>query len=613
MIHRKFETDSLLNDNYPPISNYGVIGDLRTIAMIGDRGSIDALCWPHFDSPSIFAAHVDREKGGRFQLMPELEDFTEKKLYLPDTNILLSRFLSHEGIAEVSDFMFLDGEDEHQAVVRRAKSVHGSLHFHMLCSPKFDYARGKCELKQTGEKEITFQQMGGQELCLRLRASVPLKIKKDMVVATFELKEGETETFVLESGDATTLIDEFPVQAFKATSNYWRSWIQRSKYRGRWKEMVNRSALALKLLTSRDYGSIIAAPCFGFPNEVGGERNWDYRFTWIRDASFTIYALMRLGFTDEAKAFMNWLEERCKQTDCNGNLNIMYKFDGSPIDGEEHLDHLQGYKNSVPVRVGSTNHDQVQLDIYGELMDSAYLYDKFGTPVSHFTWNRLQEMTEFVCEHWQQPDAGIWEVRSGNHEFLYSRVMCWVTVDRAVRLAQKRSLPGPLEKWIRIRNEIYDEIHERHWNEERQAFTQFKGADAMDASALIMPLVKFISPTDPRWLSTMEAITNDLVSDSLVLRYRVGEAFPDELNGKEGTFSICSFWYIECVSRQGDLPRARLLFEKMLSYGNQLGLFSEQIGTNGDFLGNIPQAFTHLALISTAFELDRALDESPQT
>jgi len=601
---------------YPPIEDYGVIGDLRTAALVGNRGSIDFLCWPRFDSPSVFCAHVDRDRGGRFQIEPHLDQPREVKLYLPDTNVLISRFLARDGIAEVSDFMFVEERTPPQALVRRAKSVHGDIHYRMVCQPRFDYARAEHEI-EIRDKEAVFHSNGADGLSLRLRASVPLEREEGTAVAHFRLRQGEHAWFVLEEADASGASPSaepyFVSRAFKCTVNYWRSWISASQYQGRWREIVNRSALALKLLTSREYGSIIASPCFGFPNEPGGERNWDYRYTWIRDASFTLYALMRLGFTEEASAFMHWLEDRSAELEDGGSLQIMYRIDGRPLDGEFTLHHLEGYCGSQPVRIGSTNHDQFQLDIYGELMDSLYLYDKYGEPVSYRVWQDLMRLTEFVRNNWRKPDAGIWEVRSAPREFLYSRVMCWVAIDRAIRLARKRSLPAPLEEWRKTRDHIYNSIHDEFWDAQRQAFVQFKGATAMDASALIMPLVRFISPTDPRWISTMRAITEDLVTDSLVYRYNVGEAFCDELAGQEGTFSICSFWYIECTSRRGDLPQARYLFEKMLTYGSRLGLFSEQVGYDGRFLGNIPQAFTHLALISSAFDLNRRLSQSRLT
>ena len=431
------------------------------------------------------------------------------------------------------------------------------------------------------EHGLVLKSKGEDGLALRFRSEIPLDVAEDgSISAEFSLNSGEHLTFYLEplseDGEYESDAENFSSEGFKKTSNYWRTWLSYSKYNGRWRETVHRSALALKLLTSKKHGSIVAAPCFGFPNEIGGERNWDYRYTWMRDASFTIYGLMRLGFTDSAADFMHWLEDRIGEE--GESLQIMYKLDGSRIDEELFLDHLEGYEGSKPVRVGSTNHDQLQLDIYGEVMDSVYLYDKMGEQISYELWVKLSRLVEFVCENWQQPDSGIWEVRSGNKHFLYSRLMCWVAVDRALRLSARRSYPCPLTRWTKVRDEIYHSIHQDFWDEKKQAFVQFKGSDALDASALMMPLVKFIGPTAPRWLSTLKAIEEELVYDSLVYRYNVGEAFSDNLSGAEGTFSICSFWYIEAVSRSGELQKARYLFEKMLGYGNELALFSEQLG-----------------------------------
>ncbi len=599
----------LCADEYPPIENYGIIGDLKTCALVGPNGSIDSMCWPRFDSPSIFAAHVDRRKGGRFQILPQLLEPRQKKLYVPDTNVLLSRFLSIEGIVEVSDFMWCSEEHHRQALVRRAKAVHGDVSFVLVCQPAFDYAREDHRVELSGRQAVftpTRSDWG-----LRLHASVDLEQEEGAVVARFTLREGETASFVLETAEDGTespcTADGFVAESFKETADFWRRWIGRSSYSGRWRGVVNRSALALKLLTSRELGSMVAAPCFGFPNEIGGERNWDYRFTWLRDASFTVYALMRLGFTEETEAYMRWISDRCGECE-DGQLATMYNLDGTQVSGEEHLHHLEGYRKSRPVRVGSTNHGQLQLDVYGELLDSIYLFDRFDIPVSYSQWTDIRILIEFVVENWTKPDASIWEVRSENREFLYSRVMCWVAMDRALRLAHKRSLPAPVVRWRETRDAIYESVYNEFWNPERKSFVQFKGSHALDASTLIMPLVKFISPGDARWRSTLRAIEEDLVTDSLVYRYRVGEAFSDELAGEEGTFSICSLWLVEAISRSGDLQKARFLFEKMLSYGNDLQLFSEQLGHDGRFLGNVPQAFTHLALISAAFDLDRRLD-----
>ncbi|HKK17983.1 MAG TPA: glycoside hydrolase family 15 protein [Opitutales bacterium] len=600
---------------YTPVEDYGIIGDLRTAALVGLNGSIDFLCFPEFDSPSVFCANADARKGGKYQIEPQLDSFREKHLYLPDTNVLITRFLSDEGIAEISNYMVICGDDDcEQALVRRVKCVHGSVTFRLYFQPRFDYARAEHDCEQEQDNVLVFRSRGEDGLALRLRADLSLQVEEGDGYAEFSLNAGDKVTFIMdeavEGKESACAGAAYSVESFKRTCNYWRSWIGRCTYDGRWREAVHRSALALKLLTSREHGSIIAAPCFGFPNEVGGERNWDYRYTWLRDASFSTYALMRLGYTEEAGAFMHWLEGRINELEKGETLQTMYRIDGSKLDGELHLDQLEGYRQSRPVRVGSTNHDQIQLDIFGEVMDSVYLFDKYGSPISQELWKSLGRVLEYVCEHWSDADSGIWEVRGGDHEFLYSRVMCWVAMDRGIRLAHKRGLPAPLEKWISVRDSIYEDVFEDFWDADREAFVQLKGNDAMDASSLIMPLVRMISPTDPKWLSTLKAITEDLVQDSLVYRYRVGESFSDELSGMEGTFSICSFWYIECVSRMGDLQRARYLFEKMLGYANDLGLFSEQLGPKGEFLGNVPQAFTHLAMISAAYDLDRRLSES---
>ncbi|HEV8714883.1 MAG TPA: glycoside hydrolase family 15 protein [Candidatus Binatia bacterium] len=601
---------------YQPIENYGIIGDLHTVALVGMGGSIDFMCFPSFDSPTIFAALLDQQNGGHFQLAPLFHnaEVGHKQLYLPDTNILLTRFLSDEGVAEISDFMPLQEKGHSHDIVRRAKTIRGEVRFRMVCAPRFDYARATHRVEQK-EGEVLFVSDGQDHTVLRLRAEVPLKIENGAAIAEFTLRADETVAFVLEQAesgkDSPSAAPDYVSEAFKETTNFWRLWIGRSAYRGRWREMVNRSALTLKLLTSQPHGSIIAAPTFGLPEEIGGVRNWDYRYVWIRDASFTLYGLMRLGYTDEAAAFMQWIEARCHELDADGALQPLYRLDGrKDLLLEQELPHLEGYRQSAPVRIGNHAAQQLQLDIYGELMDSVYLYNKYGQPISHDMWMDLVRLIDWVCANWQQADDGIWEVRGGPREFLYSRVMCWVAIDRGIRLAVKRSLPAPLDRWQKVRNEIYQDIFQNFWNEERKAFVQHKGAANLDAASLLMPLVKFIGPTDPRWLATLQAIEGELVSDSLVFRYTIGDEPVDGLLGKEGTFSMCSFWYVECLSRAGDLQKARFFFEKALGYANHLGLYAEELGPRGQHLGNFPQAFTHLALISAAYDIDRRLSEA---
>jgi GH15 family glucan-1,4-alpha-glucosidase len=601
-----------------PIENHAVIGDLRTAALVALDGTIDFLCWPRFDSPSIFASLLDETRGGEFMLRPKLSHARHRQLYLPDTNVLLSRFLSHEGVAEVSDFMVMAEGDPAdnatvQRLVRRAQAVRGPICFSMRCTPRFDYARAVPEIVEE-DGTILFRGPGPNDttLCLRLHSNMPLTIQDGAVVAEIELEAGEVATFVLEDachGARSEAHDPHYVsESFKRTSDYWRRWVSRANYSGRWRDEVTRSSLALKLLTSAEHGSMIAALTFGLPEELGGGRNWDYRYTWLRDAAFTVYALMRIGHVEEAKAFMHWLSARGDQTGPDGTLQIMYGIDGHKQLDEFELSHLSGYMDSRPVRIGNGAYGQLQLDIYGELMDAVYLSDKYVEPISWQAWRGICRSLDWLADNWNREDEGIWEMRNGRRHYLHSRLMSWVAFDRGIRLSRKRGLPAPLEHWIGCRDAIYNEIHEEFWDEEQRSFVQYKGGKALDASCLLMPLLRFISPTDPRFLSTLEAIGQNLTDDSLVYRYSTADG-ADGLHGDEGTFTMCSFWYVECLARAGDVAQARFLFEKMLGYANHVGLFSEELGPAGEHLGNFPQAFTHLALISAAHYLDRGLSE----
>ena len=605
----------MTSNAYAPLGDYAIIGDLRTVALVGRSGSIDFMCFPDYDSPSVFAALLDQRKGGRFLLAPLLDEAKHTQLYLPDTNVLLTRFLSADGVAEVSDFMPLAGGREAQALVRRAKTVRGEVRFQMVCEPRFDYGRADHTAEQ-GAGHVVFASRGRDKLALRLRTTAAVRLVDGTAVAEFVLRAGESMSFVLEEADAA-LITTCPraddtSEAFKATLNYWRGWVGESTYQGRWREMVSRSALTLKLLTSRRHGAMVASPTFGLPEHIGGERNWDYRYCWIRDASFLIYAMMRIGHMGEARAFMGWIEARCGELNADGSLQIMYGVDGRHDLPEEILPHLEGYRGSTPVRIGNAAAGQLQLDIYGELLDSVYLYNKYGEPISYSLWRNMVQLVDWVCRHWQLPDEGIWEVRGGRKEFVHSRLMCWVALDRALRIARDRSFPAPVAEWVRVRDAIYQDIVESFWDREQRFFVQYKGARDVGASVLLMPLVKFMGPRDPMWLSTLAAVERDLVDDSLVYRYQIGDSPVDGLQGREGTFSMCSFWLVECLSRSGDLEKARFFFEKMLGYANHVGLYGEELGPSGEHLGNFPQAFTHLALISAAYDLNRRLSDTGQ-
>jgi len=595
--------------HYPPIEDHGIIGDLNTVALVGLDGTIGFMCAPRFDSPTVFASLLDAEKGGAFTIEPALEGARSRQLYLPDTNVLLTRFMAPAGVAEITDFMPI-GDAEVRRVVRRAKSVRGEIRFRVRCAPRFGYGRTPHTAEATDDG-VCFATDDGS-LRMRLDSSVPLEIVEGDAVAEFTLRGGETAIFVLEVGGeckgAARASQRYAARAFKETENFWRRWIGRSTYTGRWRDEVNRSALVLKLLVSHPHGSLVAAPTFGLPERMGGVRNWDYRYTWVRDAAFTLYALIRLGLTQETGAFIHWIADRVTGEPGNGGpLQPLYGIDGSREVPEAELEHWEGYHGSRPVRIGNAAAEQLQLDIYGALMDSVYLYDKYGEPVSHDLWMRLAGLVEWVCENWRRPDAGIWEIRSELREHLSSRLLCWVAVDRGIRLAMRRSFPAPIGRWMEVRDAIYNSIFDEMWNPRLGAFVGERGGTEMDASVLLMPLLRFISPTDPRWTSTMKAVTRDLVEDSLVRRYRIQGSETDGFPDDEGTFTICSFWYAECLSRAGDVQQARFVFEKVLGYANHLGLFAEQLGPSGEHLGNFPQAFTHLALISAAYDIDRRL------
>ena len=483
-----------MSNRYPPIEDYGIIGDLHTVALVGKNGSIDFLCLPSFDSPSVFAALLDADRGGRFQIAPRLDDAVHRQLYLPDTNVLLTRFLSDSGVAEVSDFMPVEDAGVAHNLVRRAKTVRGEIRFEMRCDPRFDYARATHTVERRSDTEILFVgRSGAGELALRLRSSVPMQLAEGAAVAEFTLGADESAWFVLEvamaDGTSPSARPDYTSDAFKETVNFWRGWIGRSTYKNRWREVVNRSALVLKLLTSREHGSIVAAPTFGLPETIGGVRNWDYRYSWIRDSSFTLYGLMRLGYTEEAAAFVRWMMARCQELGPDGSLQIMYGIDGRPAVHEEELPHLEGYMGSRPVRIGNAAHAHLQLDIYGEFMDSVYLYDKYGSPIGYDAWMSVVRLIDWVCLHWREPDESIWEVRGGRREFLYSRVMCWVAIDRAIRLANRRSVPAPFSRWYEARDTIYRDIYDRFWDPARHGFVQHPGAATFDAAALLMPLV----------------------------------------------------------------------------------------------------------------------------
>jgi GH15 family glucan-1,4-alpha-glucosidase len=609
--------------DYPLIAEHGLIGDLQTAALVSTDGTVDWFCAPRFDSPSIFGALLDHHRGGHFRIRPASDDYMTKQLYLPDTAVLITRFMTEGGVAEVMDFMpttsSLVVTDRHR-IVRRVRCVRGRIRLRVDLAPRFDYGRSPHQTHvapggavfTSGSGSVTVNVVREPEDDVLL-AQVNLDDAGD-IHAELELTAGQVRGMVLEAGAAgpprlmraaeiDRLLDE--------TVQFWKAWVAQSTYVGRWREQLTRSAITLKLMTYAPSGGLVAAPTAGLPEQLGGERNWDYRYTWIRDSSFSVYALLGLGFTEEAAAFSQWLGARVQEQvgSDEAPLKIMYRVDGSSDLKEEILEHWEGYRGSRPVRIGNGAADQLQLDIYGEALDSLHFADQRGLLIPHQGWQRICDLLNWLVDHWDQPEEGIWETRGGRKDFTYGRLMSWVALDRGVRLSTTHARPAPVIEWTKQRDAIYEQIMLKGWNEQRKAFVQAYGSPVLDSALLRMSTVGFITPTDPMWTSTLEAMDAELVTDSLVYRYNP-DASPDGLRGSEGTFSLCSFTYVDALARSGRLDEAELIFEKMGTYGNHLGLYSEEIALTGEQIGNFPQAFTHLALIDAAIALDRQLDRS---
>jgi GH15 family glucan-1,4-alpha-glucosidase len=606
-------------DRYPNISDHGIIGDLQTAALVTTDGTVDWFCCPRFDSPSVFASLLDTERGGHFTIAPDRDDYVTRQLYFPDNAMLITRFMTPDGVGEVLDFMpVIEGKptDRHR-LVRQLRVARGTMRFVLDLQPRFDYGRAKhtMELSENGAlfrsdtMELTLHTEGkraaGEE------GAGTVERHGDGLRATFAMREGQTGGVVLESmgGQPRALPRGELARLAEDTGRFWRSWLNQSTYQGRWREMVSRSAMTLKLLTYAPTGAPVAALTTGLPEQAGGERNWDYRYTWIRDGSLTVHALAGLGYLDEAARFGAWLRDRATERagDGSGPLKIMYRVDGSSDLTEETLDHFEGWRGSRPVRIGNGAADQLQLDIYGEALDAIFAADSHGLEIAHSGWLALAKIIDWVADNWDQPDEGVWETRGGRKDFTYGRFQCWVALDRAIRLAERHGRPANTARWAAERDKLYNQIMDRGWNKKAKAFSQHYATDVLDSSLLLMPIEGFIAARDPMWLSTLQAMDRELVSDSLVYRYNPA-ATPDGLRGDEGTFSLCTFLYVNALARAGRLDDAVLTFEKMQTYANHLGLYSEEIGQTGEQLGNFPQAFTHLSLINAAIDLNHHLD-----
>lgn len=595
-------THPINKEKYQPIENYGIIGNLHTVALVSREASIDFLCYPRFDSPTIFCKLLDANKGGSFYITPQLKGTVTKQLYLPHTNILVTRFLAEEGIVEIIDYMPVNEESADFVIVRKINNIRGNIQYKMVCAPSFDYARSSHSLKKEGNSFLFIPKHDAQPpLCLL--SDQHLEYDGTNVVASFSLQEAQSSFFIFESLQKESghnySLQDYVAQTYRETIDYWHQWIAQCNYKGAWQEEVYRSALTLKLLISHQFGSMVAAPTFSLPESIGNSRNWDYRYTWIRDAAFTMHAFLQLGFMQEAEAFLSWVKTQSTRKE----LQLMFTLDGGTEMEEQELEYLEGYKGSKPVRIGNAASKQTQMDIYGELMETLYVYAVHGGDLTYEYWKIIVKYVELVMKNWHQPDHSIWEVRGEKREFLFSRMMCWVTMDRAIKIAGHFSYPYDILQWHKVRDDIYRDLYENFWNEDKQAYVQYKGGSNLDASALLMPILNVISPFDERWKKTMEAIDQELRSDVLIYRYREQREEVDGLKGREGTFTMCSFWHVECLALAGQREKAKEHFEKTLGYANHLGLYSEQLGMRGEHLGNFPQAFTHLALISAAIEL----------
>ncbi|MFI6448552.1 glycoside hydrolase family 15 protein [Kitasatospora sp. NPDC050543] len=601
-------------DRYPPIADHGLVGDLQTAALVSSQGVVDWFCSPRFDSPSIFAALLDHDRGGYFLLADDDPEATCKQLYYPDTGVLVTRFMSVNGVGEVIDWMTANTGDtptDRHTLLRVVRAVRGTVRFSLECRPRFDYGRAEHQLDLRSEGAV-FRAPG---IAGHLQCTFPIERDGRDVRGSVTLHNGESAAAVFTACDVDgpppppPEVEDVTRRLWEAVG-FWQKWLHTSRYRGRWAEMVNRSAITLKLLTYAPSGAPVAAATMGLPEQVGGERNWDYRYTWVRDGSLSVRALLDLGFVEEATKFTHWLGNRMRdRAEIPGErLQIMYRVDGDPQLTEEILEHFEGYRGSRPVRAGNAAADQLQLDIYGEALYALAESMDVGVQMGYHGWKGLSRVLDWLADRWDRPDEGVWETRGGRQDFTFSRVMCWVAFDRGIRLAAELSRPADTARWTAARDAILDQVMDKGWSQSEQALVQHYGGDVLDASLLLIPRVRFLSPKSPGWLDTLDAMERKLVSDSLVYRYDPA-ASPDGLRGSEGTFSLCTYLYVDALARAGRIRPARYTFEKMHTYANHVGLFAEEIGPSGEQLGNFPQAFTHMSLIMAASTLDEALEQ----
>jgi len=596
-------------DGYLPIGSYSLIGDCRSAALVGVDGSIDWCCLPRFDSPSLFGRILDARRGGHWQIHPRDERDAVQR-YDDRSNILRTIFSTGTGRVQVSDFMPIDEATiVHHArphpsarIVRIVDCLTGTVTLDHHFAPRPDYGRTETHVSAEGRR--LHLDSGGLHFCV---------VCSSEVGGSFTLHAGDAVAFSLHCQHArsgcTTRENAWTVERarrlLRATQSFWWRWIGGVRYEGAYPVPVWRSALALKLMIYAPTGAIVAAPTTSLPEALGGRRNWDYRFTWLRDASLTLFGLFQLGLHEEAHAFFEWL----RRTGIGEGVRVqnLYRVDGDRRATETTLDHWSGYRGSAPVRIGNGAVDQLQLDVYGELLDSAYLYARHGGEISQQLWSELHAVVDLAIERWQQPDASIWESRGQELHYTYSKMMCWVAVDRGLRLAERFGLPCNRERWEEARRAIHRRVTAEGYSRRLRSFTQTLGGRAVDAVLLRASQVRFLENHDPRVASTVRAITRELGSGVLVSRYRTDETDDGVQHGEEGAFLMCSFWLVDALAHIGDVEQAQRRFERLLAFASPVGLMAEEVDLKtGDLLGNYPQAFTHLALIGAAVNIERA-------
>jgi len=595
---------------YKKISDYGIIGNLHSIALVGLDGSIDWLCLPHIDSPSVFAALLDDRKGGRFSISP-LDEWDSVAQYIADTNILTTKFRTRTGVMQITDFMPIpfggeeELEEEQHEVYRLVEIIKGTVNVGLVFEPRFNYARTRTSLKKLQGAIIA----SGNGENIVLSSTEGLQLTDGKAEARWSMSQGEKAWLHLSYGaeEPGVLDREQAATSLRETEEYWQNWLKKSETGrsidfGPYRKMIQRSALVLKLLYYNPVGTIAAAATTSLPEEIGGVRNWDYRYTWVRDTSFTLQALFNLGHLSETQGYLRWIEKLLSEHGA-GKMQIMYGLRGEADLPEEELLHLDGYKGSKPVRIGNGAATQRQLDVYGEVMDAALKLSDYVGKIDSEIWPFLRGICDYVVEHWQDRDSGIWEVRGGPHHFVYSKVMCWVALDRGLTIARRYGFPADMKKWEETGAIIKEEVLQKGWNEEKNAFIQHYETDVLDSSNLLIPILGLLPFDDPRVVSTIEAIQRELGHDGFLYRYRAEDGLP----GGEGTFLLCTFWLINCLIGLKRFEEAETLIKRVEGIANHLGLFSEEYDiTWSEALGNFPQAFTHIGYINSVVALEQA-------